>query len=81
MNLPKTFVIVAIGLASSLAMAEERHLFILSGQSNMQGLKEKTSVLPELKRLLPGADIQHVKYARGGQPIRKWVKTLSLIHI
>ena len=79
MNLPKTVVIVAIGLASSLAMAEERHLFILSGQSNMQGLKEKTSVLPELKRLLPGADIQHVKYARGGQPIRKWVKTWDLI--
>ena len=79
MNLPKTFVIVAIGLASSLAMAEERHLFILSGQSNMQGLKEKTSVLPELKRLLPDADIQHVKYARGGQPIRKWVKTWDLI--
>ena len=79
MNLPKTFAIVAIGLASSLAMAEERHLFILSGQSNMQGLKEKTSVLPELKRLLPGADIQHVKYARGGQPIRKWVKTWDLI--
>ncbi|HBM78331.1 MAG TPA: hypothetical protein DD438_09475 [Verrucomicrobiales bacterium] len=79
MKLPKSFVIAATALASCMAAAEERHLFILSGQSNMQGLKENTSVLPELKKLLPGADIQHIKYARGGQPIRKWVKTWDQI--
>ena len=79
MHLPNAFVVVAAALISCMAVAEERHLFILSGQSNMQGLNEKTSVLPELKKLLPGADIQHVKYARGGQPIRKWVKTWDQI--
>jgi len=57
------------------AHAGDRHLFVLSGQSNMQGLKPESSFLPELKKLLPEADIQHVKFARGGQPIRKWVKT------
>ena len=61
--------------ASTSLYAGERHLIILSGQSNMAGLNEKTSVLPELRKLLPDADIQHVKFARGGQPIRKWVRT------
>jgi hypothetical protein len=55
--------------------AAETHLFILSGQSNMAGLKEarENSFLPELAKLLPDADIQHIKVARGGQPIRLWV--------
>ena len=75
MKLPICPVVGVCALFASLAQAEERHLFILSGQSNMQGLKEQASVLPELKKLLPGADIQHVKFAQGGQPIRKWVKT------
>ena len=56
------------------AAADDRHLFILSGQSNMQGLKPESAFLPELKKLLPDADIVHVKFAQGGQPIRKWVK-------
>ena len=75
MKLPTFLAVAAATFFCALAQAGERHLFILSGQSNMQGLKEKTSVLPELKKLLPGADIQHVKFAQGGQPIRKWVKT------
>jgi hypothetical protein len=55
--------------------AADTHLFILSGQSNMAGLKEarENSFLPELAKLLPDADIQHIKVARGGQPIRLWV--------
>ena len=64
-------VMVALG---PTVLADERHLFILSGQSNMQGLKPERAFLPELEKLLPGADIQHVKFAKGGQPIRKWVK-------
>ncbi len=59
----------------SLLHGGERHLFILSGQSNMAGLKPERAFLPELKRLLPDDEIVHVKFARGGQPIRKWVKT------
>ncbi|EMI40738.1 acetyl xylan esterase [Rhodopirellula sp. SWK7] len=53
----------------------ETHLFILSGQSNMQGLKEarENSFLPELGKLLPDADIQHIKVVMGGRPIRMWV--------
>ena len=60
-------------LLSASAQAGDRHLFILSGQSNMAGLNPQAAFLPELKKLLPDDDIQHVKFARGGQPIRKWV--------
>lgn len=58
----------------SLLQGGERHLFILSGQSNMAGLKPERAFLPELKKLLPDDEILHIKFAKGGQPIRKWVK-------
>ena len=45
----------------------------------MAGLKPENAFLPELKKLLPDADIQHVKFAKGGQPIRKWVKNFDEI--
>lgn len=78
MKLPILFALASLVL-SSFANAGDRHLIILSGQSNMAGLRESTSVLPELKKLLPEADIQHVKFAKGGQPIRKWVKNFDEI--
>jgi hypothetical protein len=64
---------------SSAGSAGDSHLFILSGQSNMAGLKPENAFLPELKKLLPGSDIEHVKFAKGGQPIRKWVKNFDEI--
>ncbi|MDG2399302.1 MAG: sialate O-acetylesterase [Akkermansiaceae bacterium] len=64
---------------TSAVFAGEVHLFILSGQSNMAGLKPEKAFLPELKKLLSNDDIQHVKFAKGGQPIRKWVKTFDEI--
>ena len=69
----KCLALLATLLLPVAAQAGDRHLFILSGQSNMAGLKPESAFLPELKKLLPDADIQHVKFARGGQPIRKWV--------
>lgn len=74
MKLPILALCVAL-FWTGLANAAERHLFILSGQSNMAGLPPERAFLPEVKKLLPGATIDHVKFARGGQPIRKWVKT------
>ena len=64
---------------TSFVSGGEVHLFILSGQSNMAGLKPENAFLPELKKLLPEDDIRHVKFAKGGQPIRKWVKTFDAI--
>jgi len=66
-------------LLSFSVHAGDRHLFILSGQSNMAGLKPEVTFLPELAKLLPDADIQHIKFAKGGTPIRKWVPTWDKI--
>ncbi|WP_093672257.1 hypothetical protein [Tenacibaculum sp. MAR_2009_124] len=53
---------------------EGKHLFILSGQSNMQLLKPKESFIPEIKKKFGAKNIITVKYAKGGQPIRRWYK-------
>lgn len=58
---------------ASHAAEKPVHLFILSGQSNMQGLKPENSFLPEVRKLLPDGEVAHLKVARGGQPIRLWV--------
>ena len=70
----KTLALLAALLLPALATAGEAHLFILSGQSNMAGLKPERAFLPELAKLLPDAEIRHVKFTKGGQPIRRWVK-------
>lgn len=49
------------------------HLFILSGQSNMEGMNPKGGFEAEAAKLFPGADMAYVKFARGGRPIRCWV--------
>ena len=54
-------------------------VWLCSGQSNMEGLNPESSFLPELKKLLPDDPIHHVKFAQGGQPIRKWVKNFDEI--
>jgi hypothetical protein len=62
-------------LLSALALAGEKpvHIFILSGQSNMQGMNPEAGFVPEAKALLPDAEIAFIKVAKGGEPIRKWV--------
>ena len=50
------------------------HLFILSGQSNMGGLKPEVSFTPAVTKAFAGDDILVVKDAAGGQPIRRWYK-------
>lgn len=50
------------------------HIFILSGQSNMAGMNPKTGFEPEAKKLFADGEVVYIKVARGGQPIRWWVK-------
>ena len=72
-------IITRIAITSSLliswfsASAEETHLFILSGQSNMARMKPEAGFLPEAQKLLPGAEVVHVKIASPGKPIRNWL--------
>lgn len=60
---------------ASFAQAADKpaHLFILSGQSNMQGMNPKAGFEPEAGKLFPDADVAYIKVSRGGQPIRLWV--------
>lgn len=51
-----------------------KHLFILSGQSNMVGLKPEESFVPGIEAELGKGNIVVVKDAMGAQPIRRWYK-------
>lgn len=64
-----------IGLASlGTLMADDGHLFILSGQSNMAGLDPQLSFTPTVEEAFGKDRVTVVKDAQGGQPIRRWVK-------
>ena len=57
------------------ALAEEaHHLFILSGQSNMAGLRPHESFTPAVNRAFGRKYVTVVNDAQGGQPIRRWYK-------
>lgn len=51
-----------------------KHLFILSGQSNMAGLDPNISFTPTVEEALGKDNVIVVKSAQGGQPIRRWYK-------
>ncbi|MBC2594485.1 acetyl xylan esterase [Ruficoccus amylovorans] len=61
-------------LGSSAAAQEGKHLFILSGQSNMQRMVTTVSFTPALQEAFGRENIVVVKDALGGQPIRRWYK-------
>jgi len=50
----------------------EKHLFILSGQSNMAGLDLTTSFIPTIETKFGKENVTFVKHAIGGRPIRQW---------
>ena len=50
------------------------NLFILSGQSNMAGLKPEESFTPAVEKAFGKQNVIVVKDALGGQPIRRWYK-------
>lgn len=51
-----------------------KHLFILSGQSNMARLDPEESFIPTLQEKYGTENIIVVKDALGGKPIRRWYK-------
>ena len=57
-----------------VAQKKEKHLFILSGQSNMQLLRPQESFLPILRDKFGNRNVAVAKYALGTQPIRRWYK-------
>ena len=66
--------LTAIIMSSCNAKQEGKHLFILSGQSNMAGLRPEESFTPAIEAEFGKRNVIIVKFARGGQPIRRWYK-------
>lgn len=70
---------MCVVLAPPSSCAEEtvsaKHLFILSGQSNMGGLNPNISFTPTVEEAFGKENTIVVKDAMGGQPIRRWYKT------
>jgi len=69
-------VFLTLLLADSTGFAADKpvHLFILSGQSNMQGMDPETGFLPEANTLFKGDQVVSIKVAKGGQPICRWLE-------
>jgi hypothetical protein len=64
-----------VALASAAETTQKKtHLFVLSGQSNMAGLKPETSFTPAVENALGKENVIVVKKAQSGAPIRGWYK-------
>ncbi len=71
--------ICSLCLFCCLASAGEgKHLFILSGQSNMAGLLPEESFIPAVEKKFGKENVIVVKSAMGGQPIRRWDKSWKI---
>ncbi|WP_282162817.1 sialate O-acetylesterase [Ulvibacterium marinum] len=66
--------LVTLLLASCNPESKGKHLFILSGQSNMVGLLPEESFTPVIEARFGKDKAIIVKDAHGGQPIRRWYK-------
>lgn len=64
--------VIAIGLSSFAG--DGKHLFILSGQSNMARFDPNVSFTPAIEKEFGKENVFVVKDAQGGQPIRRWYK-------
>ncbi len=64
---------VSAGFCQS-ATAEGKHLFILSGQSNMQGHRPDEAFTPAVEEAFGRDNVVVVQDALGGQPIQRWYR-------
>jgi hypothetical protein len=62
--------LVSLGVAGE----EGKHLFILSGQSNMDRLDPNVSFTPAVEAAFGKENVIVVKDSKGAQPIRRWYK-------
>ena len=60
-----TLTFCLISLIFSSAKDGGYHLFILSGQSNMQGMNPNIGLMPEAKKLFKNTEVKYIKVAKG----------------
>lgn len=68
------FLFLVLSLSVCKPDDEGKHLFILSGQSNMEGLNHQEFFNPRIEKALGKEKVIIVKYAKGTQPILQWYK-------
>jgi len=68
------FLISSCGSIRNVSKQEGKHLFILSGQSNMARLNPEESFTPTINEKFGEENVIVVKDALGGQPIRRWYR-------
>ena len=56
------------------AANEGKHLFLLSGQSNMKRFQHKQFFIPAVQAAYGADNVIVIKNAQGGQPISKWYR-------
>ncbi len=76
-----TLVVSCVSQKVNKSASSKKHLFILSGQSNMAGLKLEESFTPSIEAEFGIEKVIIVKDALGGQPIRRWYKDWQLPNI
>lgn len=69
-----TLFILLFCLIRAQAAETDKHLFILSGQSNMAGLNPNVSFIPAVEKTFGKDHVIVIKDAQSGQPIRRWCK-------
>ncbi len=69
---------LVVGLAPAAAADKKVRLFVHSGQSNMAGLDPRVSFTPAVEKEFAEDEVIVVKFAVGGQPIRRWYKKWQL---
>ncbi len=68
------FIVSSFAFAWTCEAETGKHLFILSGQSNMAGVRPEESFTPTLEKEFGVGNVIVVRNAQGGQPIRRWYK-------
>ncbi|MCH2209259.1 MAG: sialate O-acetylesterase [Lentisphaerales bacterium] len=68
------YILIALLFAGTSAFAEGKHLFILSGQSNMQGHRPQEAFTPAVSKKFGSENVIVIQDALGGQPIQRWYK-------
>ena len=74
MNISKSVYLSFLLTLSAGAEHHAKHLFILSGQSNMQGHRPDEAFTPAVEKALGKDKVIVVQDAMGGQPIHRWWK-------
>lgn len=61
-------------IVSCATKEQGKHVFILSGQSNMAGLDIDLTFIPTIEEAFSKENVVTVKHAVGGSPIRRWYR-------